>query len=97
MTLDAAVRGALRRAGKAVHLASLSSTPFESTARVLGPALVRVTAGTAAQGSSFPELQLARWFAKREQDVPIDCFDRTGAKPLREAYSRFVSGSRRVS
>jgi len=79
--------GALRRAGKAVHLASLSSTPFESTARVLGPALVRVTAGTATQGSNFPELQLARWFAKREQDVPIYCFDRTGAKPLREAYA----------
>ncbi|HSY84242.1 MAG TPA: DUF1152 domain-containing protein [Gemmatimonadaceae bacterium] len=80
--------GALYRAGKAVHLASVSSAPFESTAKVLGPALVRVTAGTATQGSTFPELQLARWFAQREQDVPIYCFDRTGAKPLRRRTRR---------
>ena len=78
--------GALRRAGKSVHLANISSTPFESSAKVITPTLVRVTAGTAAD-APFPELLLSRFFAKSEEDVPVYCFERTGYKPLRDAYA----------
>ena len=78
---------ALRRAGKEVHLASLSfATIFDSTAKVLGPALVRVTAATEASASYFPELHLARWLATRGEEVPVYCFERTGALPIAAAY-----------
>ena len=77
----------LKAAGKTVHLANLSfSTLFASTARVMGPALVEVTAKTEGSLRYFPELHLARWFQKRGEDIPIYCFDRTGAAPIRAAY-----------
>lgn len=78
---------ALKAAGKEVHLANLSfAAIFDSTARVLGPALVRVDAGTETSARYFPEVHLARWFQARGDDVPIYCFDRTGARPIARAY-----------
>lgn len=80
----------LRAAGKRVHLASLSFAQiFASTARVLAPALVEVTSETESPASYFPELQLARWLGMLER-VPVYCFDRTGAAPLRRAYEMLV-------
>lgn len=80
---------ALRAAGKEVHLASLSfAAIFDSTAQVLGPALVKVDAETETSARYFPEVHLARWFQTRGEDVPVYCFDRTGARPIALAYRR---------
>jgi hypothetical protein len=78
---------ALKAAGKDVHLASLSfATIFDSTARVLGPALVQVDASTETGARYFPEVHLSRWFETRGEQVPVYCFDRTGARPIAAAY-----------
>ena len=80
----------LKSAGKAVHLANLSfsTLPHPSAARDarLSPALCRVTANTPAAETYFPELWLAKWFQEQGTDVPIYCFERTGAKPLLAGY-----------
>ena len=53
----------------------------------LQPALVEVTAKTEAHLRYFPELYLARWFKEKQgSDVSIYCFDRTGTRPITEAY-----------
>jgi len=78
---------ALKAAGKDVHLASLSfAAIFDSTAAVLGPALVRVDASTETGARYFPEVHLSRWFETRGEHVPVYCFDRTGARPVAAAY-----------
>ena len=77
----------LTAAGKTVHVANLSfAAIFDSTAEVLGPALVRVTASTETSARYFPELQLARWLADRGFDTPVYAIDRVGAAPVAEAY-----------
>lgn len=39
----------------------------------------------------FPERHLARWFREqRGQEVTVWCFDKTGARPLRDSYRRLV-------
>jgi hypothetical protein len=78
---------ALRTAGKEVRLASLSfATVFDSTARVLAPALAEVSADTKTGARYFPELQLARWLRTQGEDDTVYCFDRVGAAPIAEAY-----------
>lgn len=78
---------ALKAAGKEVHLANLSfAAIFDSTARVLGPALVQVDASTETGARYFPEVHLSRWFETRGERVPVYCFDRAGARPIAEAY-----------
>lgn len=83
----------LRRAGKTVHLANLSfSTIYASTGRRIGPALVEVTHKTEGSLRYFPERHLATWFYKeRGEEIPIYCFDRTGAKPVAKAYRNLIS------
>src|SRR5579862_5954998 len=81
----------LKNAGKQVHLANLSfSTLFASNGKVLAPALVEVTAKTEGSLRYFPEQYLARWFQLRGEDVPIYCFDRTGARPIAEGYQVLI-------
>lgn len=84
---------ALRAAGKTVHLANLSfSTIYGTKGKRLGPALVEVTRTTEPALRYFPELHLTRWlFEERGEDVPVYCFDRTGAKPIAEAYRNLVA------
>ena len=77
----------LRASGKRVHLANLSfSDIHSSTGRRLASSLVEVTASTEGRDFYFPELYLAQWFARQGQNVPIYCFDRTGAKHIIHAY-----------
>lgn len=86
---------ALRAAGKEVHLASLSfAAIFDSTARVLGPALVEVDASTETSARYFPEVHLARWFEAQGEPVSIHCIDRTGARPIAEAYRQIAGIAR---
>lgn len=82
----------LQADGKAVHLANLSfsALPHDPAAR-LAPALLRVTAKTDPVTSYFPERYLAQWFHARGEDVPIYCFERTGVRPLLEAYRTLVA------
>jgi hypothetical protein len=81
----------LREAGKEVHLANLSfsNLPVAPESR-LAPSLVKVTAGAPLRTNYFPELFLARWFRERGEEVPIYCFERTGARPLLEGYRVLV-------
>lgn len=82
---------ALRGAGREVTLANLSFTRLdEQSGQWLSPALVEVTADSEAWGSYFPELQLARWFRERGEEVPVYAFPKTGVRPLAEAYRRLV-------
>ena len=83
---------ALERAGVRVHLASRSfASIYDSDAREIAPGLVRVTAATASDLGYFPELALSRWFATREQDVPVYAFERLGARPLAAGYRHLVA------
>jgi len=77
----------LREMGKRVHLASLSfSDIHSSTGRRFASSLVEVTAATEGREFYFPELYLSQWFERQGQNVPIYCFDRTGAKHIIHAY-----------
>jgi hypothetical protein len=57
---------------------------------VLGPALVRVDAETETSARYFPEVHLARWFQAQGEPVPVYCIDRTGARPVAQAYRQIV-------
>src|SRR5262245_12107856 len=81
----------LRAAGKNVHLANLSFSDLDAgTGRRLHPALLEVTADSDVTASYFPEFHLSRWFRQQGQEVPVYCFERTGVKPLVEAYRTVV-------
>jgi hypothetical protein len=82
----------LQADGKQVHLANLSfsALPHDPAAR-LAPALLRVTADTDLVTTYFPEQYLAQWFRARGQDVPVYCFERTGVRPLLQAYRALVA------
>jgi hypothetical protein len=82
----------LRAAGKTVHLANLSFSHLEAAAgRRLAPAALEVTADSLGVLGYFPEWHLCRWFRKHGEEVPIYCFERTGFKPLLEAYQAVVA------
>jgi hypothetical protein len=73
--------------GKQVHLANLSfSTLYATDGRRIGKSVVEVTAETQGGGRYFPEGHLARWFARRGDEVPIFCIDRAGVAPTVQAY-----------
>ena len=77
----------LRAQGKEVFLANLSFSDFYgSGAQEIAPGLAVITAATQSRASYFPELHLARWFARRGEVVPIYCFGRMGVQPLLAAY-----------
>ncbi len=78
---------ALRDAGKRVHLANLSFTNLDAVeGRRPAPAVVEVTADTRTTLRYFPEFFLSQWFRQVGQEVPVYCFERTGCRPLRDAY-----------
>lgn len=82
----------LRSAGKTVHLANLSFTRLgHSTAKQIGDALYLVTDET-SELPYFPELHLARWLRARDGvGIPIHCFERTGAAPIRRSYRQLAA------
>ncbi len=78
---------ALRQAGKQVHLANLSFSHLEAaTGRPFTPSALEITADSQVRAGYFPEYHLCRWFRSQGEDVPIYCFDRTGCRPLLDAY-----------
>lgn len=81
----------LKQAGKTVHLANLSFTNFEfSNAERPAPHLVRVAADTGGSAMYFPEVHLASWLSDRFGETSIFAIDRSGAKPVAEAYEWLV-------
>ena len=82
----------LKGAGKTVFLANLSFSflpPIDEER--LNPNLLRVTADTPLFGDYFPEKFLADWLlAQENKAVPIYCFERTGVRPLRQAYETLI-------
>lgn len=83
---------AFRAVGKTVHLANLSfSHIYASNGKRIGEALVQVTHETDGPLRYFPEKHLAdRFHETRGEDVPIYCFDRTGARPVTASYRNLV-------
>lgn len=81
----------LRAAGKQVYLANLSFSHLEAASgRRLAPAVLEVTADAAGVWSYFPEFHLCCWFRQQGEEVPVYCFERTGCKPLRQAYRTLI-------
>jgi hypothetical protein len=82
----------LRSAGKRVHLANLSFSHLEGGAgRRLAPAVLEVTADSWGVLDYFPEYYLCRWFRQHGEEVAVYSFERTGFKPLAEAYRAVVA------
>jgi hypothetical protein len=77
----------LKKAGKTVHLANLSFTElgFCDGKRPV-PSLVRVLANTGGSRDYFPEVHLANWLTNRFGETPVYAIERTGARPVLEAY-----------
>ena len=76
----------LRRKGKTVHLANLSSGALGfCDAETPTPGLWRITANTAAT-KYFPEMHLARWLSDRFGDTPVFAIETAGARPALAAY-----------
>ncbi len=83
---------ALKKRGIHVHLANYS---FTDTTRIksgyrLSENLVGVTADEQAEFVYAPELYLAQWFYQQGENVPIWAFQKTGARPLLDAYRALV-------
>ncbi len=82
----------LRAQGKSVHLANLSFSWLDGVPGPrLHPAVAKVTADTPITDTYFPECYLSRWFKGAGQDVPVYCFERTGFRPIAEAYGILAS------
>lgn len=82
---------ALRDVGKEVHLASLSFMdlrPREGIAVIEAiPILNRVDAEAASESHYCPEAWISDWLLKEHRwNCPIWCFQRSGVKPLHQAY-----------
>lgn len=78
---------ALRARGVQVHLANLAFSRLDkATGRRLSPALLEVTADSRGQERYFPELHLCRYLRRQGMEQPIYCFERTGVRPVTEAY-----------
>src|SRR3954447_18665434 len=76
----------LKKAGKTVHLANLSSGALGfCDAENPAPALWRITPATAAP-KYFPEMYLAAWLTEREGESPIFAIEPKGARPVAAAY-----------
>ena len=76
----------LKREGKTVHLANLSSGALGfSDAENPAPALWRITPHTAAT-KYFPEMHLSRWLTERHGETPVFAIEPSGARPVRAAY-----------
>ncbi len=76
----------LKKAGKTVHLANLSSGALGfCDAENPVPALWRITAQTAAT-KYFPEMHLSAWLTERQGETPIFAIAPAGARPVSAAY-----------
>ncbi len=76
----------LKKAGKTVHLANLSSGALGfCDAENPVPALWRITPRTAAT-KYFPEMHLSRWLTDRYGETPVFAIASTGARPVSAAY-----------
>ncbi len=86
---------ALRRDGKAVHLASLTFMPgalLDTMTAVPGhPQLFEVTPAEASETAYCAEAWLACWLEGHHgSDARVWCFQRTGVQPLRRAYRHLI-------
>ncbi|MBE2225675.1 MAG: DUF1152 domain-containing protein [Anaerolineae bacterium] len=83
----------LKEAGKEVFLANLSFSFLPPIGEErLDPNLLRVTTDTPLFGEYFPEKFLADWFLANENEtVPLYCFERTGVRPLQQAYETLIT------
>ncbi len=76
----------LKRAGKTVHLANLSSGALGfCDAENPAPALWRITSRTSAT-KYFPEMHLASWLTERFGETPVFAIEPTGARRVTAAY-----------
>ncbi len=77
----------LRGLGKDVQLANLTfSNLYGVGGRQLAPEVMEITAESGGRDWYFPEKFLCRWLQAKGIGASIQCFFRTGAKPLRAAY-----------
>jgi hypothetical protein len=76
----------LKKAGKTVHLANLSSGAVGfCDAESPAPVLWRITSRTAAP-KYFPEMHLAAWLTQRFGETPIFAIEPSGARRVSAAY-----------
>jgi len=76
----------LKKAGKTVHLANLSSGALGfCDAENPAPALWRITPRTAAT-KYFPEMHLAAWLTERYGETPVFAIEPSGARRVTAAY-----------
>lgn len=84
----------LKKQGKTVYLANLSFVNMEdSTAKEVFPNCSIVTSKDEKKVMKyyFPEKYLCEYLATIGIETPIYCFDRVGAKPLKEAYQFLIN------
>jgi hypothetical protein len=77
----------LKKGGKTVHLANLSFSElgFCDGHRPV-PSVLRVQSSTGGSSNYFPEAYLASWLASRFGETPIYAIERTGVRPVFQAY-----------
>ena len=76
----------LRREGKTVHLANLSSGALGfCDADNPMPGLWRITSHTAAP-KYFPEMHLSKWLSDRDGETPVYAIEPSGARQVGTAY-----------
>ena len=81
----------LRATGKTVHLANLSFSELGfCDGENLAPALWRISPGTGGSANYFPEVYLAQWLSRHFGETPVYAIERTGVKPVANAYERLV-------
>lgn len=79
--------------GKNVIVANLSFTDLpNTTSECVFPHCYEVKGGDQVRSgrSYFPEKYLKLWMAMQGQNIPIYAFERTGVKPLRDAYKYLI-------
>lgn len=90
---------ALKAAGKSVHLANLSFTPF-GLIPIFNPEAIELSASRHVLGvkgrverdtSYFPEGYLAQWFHEQGEEVVVWTYEKMGVQPVREAYQAVVN------
>jgi hypothetical protein len=81
----------LRALGKEVHLANLTFTYLgETDAPRLAPNLAVVTPTVRGADGYFPERRLAEWLESNGHPARVYAFEKTGVRPLRDAYARLA-------
>jgi hypothetical protein len=81
----------LRNNGKTVHVANLSFTQLGfCDGERPSAALMRIKADTSGPTNYFPEGHLSRWLTDRYGETPVWAIERTGVRPIAEAYDYLV-------